>query len=80
LTQVSCNLVDPGALGPADAYDLVLGAMPRSADIVRAELVGLVPQAVLDATPPERWVELGLSASSGLEARVRDPALRKRRS
>jgi len=80
LTQVSCNLIDPGTLGPADAYDLVLGSLPRSADIVRAELVGLVPQAVLDATPPERWEELGLSASDGLEARMDDPALRRRRS
>jgi glutamate formiminotransferase len=79
-TQVSCNLVDPGTLGPADAYDLVLAALPRSADIVRAELVGLAPQAVLDATPPERWVELGLSAADGLEARMDEPALRKRRS
>lgn len=80
LTQVSCNLVDPAVLGPADAYDQVLGSLPRSADIVRAELVGLVPRAVLDATPPERWEELGLAASDGLEARMADPTLRKRRS
>ena len=50
-TQVSCNLVDPSRSGPADAYDLVAAALPGAGRIVRAELVGLVPEAVLDATP-----------------------------
>ena len=43
--QVSMNLVDPLVVGPADVYDQV-AAIAR---IARAELVGLVPRAVLDA-------------------------------
>ena len=50
------NLVDPYALGPATAYD----AVAARAQVDRAELVGLVPAAVLAAVPPERWAELGL--------------------
>jgi glutamate formiminotransferase len=78
--QVSCNLVDPGTVGPAEAYDLVAASLPQGAGIVRAELVGLVPSSVLARTPTDRYEELGLSAGDGLEARLEDPALRKRRS
>ncbi len=55
--QVSMNLVDPYRVGPADAYDLVAA---RTA-VERAELVGLVPAAVLDSVPISRWAELDLS-------------------
>jgi len=55
--QVSMNLVDPLTLGPAAAYDLVAARAP----VAGAELVGLVPAAVLSAAPAERWVELDLS-------------------
>ena len=79
-SQVSCNLIDPERLGPADAYDLVAASLPALGRIERAELVGLVPQAVLERTPRERWEELGLSADDGLEARLADPSLRRRRS
>jgi glutamate formiminotransferase len=79
-TQVSCNLVDPERLGPADAYDLVAAALPAPGRIERAELVGLVPEAVLTRTPADRFEELDLSADDGLEARLTDPSLRKRRS
>lgn len=79
-TQVSCNLVQPGRLGPADAYDLVAAALPSPGRIERAELVGLVPAAVLEHTRRDRWEELGLSAGDGLEARLADPSLRKRRA
>jgi glutamate formiminotransferase len=54
--QVSMNLVEPFDLGPADAYDAVAARAP----VDRAELVGLVPAAVLDAVPENRWVELDL--------------------
>jgi glutamate formiminotransferase len=64
--QVSCNLTQPTVVGPAAAYDLVAA---RSA-IARAELVGLLPQAVLDATPPERWAQLDLSPDQTLERRL----------
>jgi glutamate formiminotransferase len=60
--QVSMNLVDPYRLGPADAYDAVAALVP----VDRAELVGLVPAAVLDAVPPRRWAELDLSPSRRL--------------
>ena len=60
--QVSMNLVDPSRLGPADAYD----AVASRADVARAELVGLVPAAVLDAVPPHRWAELDLSLAKAL--------------
>jgi glutamate formiminotransferase len=60
--QVSMNLVDPYRLGPADAYDAVAARAP----VERAELVGLVPAAVLDAVPPARWGELDLSTEEAL--------------
>ena len=60
--QVSMNLVDPERLTPAHAYDEVASRAP----IDRAELVGLVPPAVLAAVPPARWAELDLAASKAL--------------
>ena len=54
--QVSMNLVDPYRLGPAEAYDAVAARAP----VARAELVGLVPAAVLEAVPPDRWAALDL--------------------
>jgi glutamate formiminotransferase len=61
--QVSMNLVDPYRLGPADAYDAVAARAP----VERAELVGLVPAAVLEAVPAVRWPELGLGWSRTIE-------------
>lgn len=55
--QVSMNLVEPGKVTPADAFDAVAARAP----VDRAELVGLVPAAVLDAVPRARWEELALS-------------------
>jgi glutamate formiminotransferase len=78
--QVSCNLIEPKDIGPADAYDLVSWWLPAGARITRAELVGLIPESVLARAPKERWVELGLSAEDSLEVRLRDRSLRKRRS
>jgi glutamate formiminotransferase len=66
LVQVSCNLIDPMAVGPADVYDRVAARAP----IARAELVGLVPDAVLRAAPSERWAALDLAADRTVEARV----------
>lgn len=69
--QVSCNLVDPMRLGPAPVYDLV-ERLVRAAGgtVARAELVGLVPLAVVLATPPERWEELDLDPQRTVEARM----------
>jgi glutamate formiminotransferase / 5-formyltetrahydrofolate cyclo-ligase len=80
VAQISCNLTDPDHLGPAEAYDAVAGALPPTGRIIRAELVGLVPTAVLERTPRERWAELDLSTDSGLETRLAQPSVRRLRS
>ena len=70
--QVSCNLVEPDVLGPAQAYDMI-GRLVREhgGTVEGAELVGLLPEAVLAAVPAARWPELGLSAGATVEARLR---------
>jgi glutamate formiminotransferase len=65
-TQVSCNLVAPWQVGPAEVYDLVASR----ATITRAELVGLLPVFVLDAVPSQRRRALGLTADQTIEARL----------
>jgi glutamate formiminotransferase len=64
--QVSCNLIAPDRVGPAEVYDRVAGR----AAIARAELVGLTPRAVLDAIAPERWPELDLAPERTIEVRA----------
>jgi glutamate formiminotransferase len=64
--QVSCNLTDPANLGPDQAFDLVA----ELAEVARAELVGLVPRAVLDRMGEDRWQELDLSPAQTIEARL----------
>jgi glutamate formiminotransferase len=60
--QVSMNLVNPEHLTPADAYDAVAARAP----VDRAELVGLLPPAVLAAVPKERWSQLDLFVDDAL--------------
>ena len=60
------NLVNPAAVGPAEATDTVSALAP----IAGCELVGLVPQLVLDAVEPSRWGELDLTAERTIEARL----------
>jgi glutamate formiminotransferase len=67
-SQVSCNLIDPVSFGPAAAFDAVAAHAP----VARAELVGLLPEAVLAAVPTERWSELDLGSSRTIEARLRE--------
>lgn len=64
--QVSMNLVDPSTVGPADAYD----AVASRAAVARAELVGLIPEAVLAAVPRRRWAQLDLAEDCTIEARL----------
>lgn len=64
--QVSMNLVAPLRTGPAEVHDRV-ASMAR---IERAELVGLVPEAVLRSVPPERWERLDLGPDRTIEARL----------
>jgi hypothetical protein len=60
------NLIAPDVVGPAEAWDLAADLAP----VNRAELVGLVPQAVLDRTPRTRWAQLDLAADRTIEARL----------
>lgn len=70
--QVSCNLIDPWTLGPAAVFDAVAGR----AAVRRAELVGLLPRAVLRAVPRERWATLDLSPEATIESRLERPSPR----
>jgi glutamate formiminotransferase len=69
--QVSCNLLDPDAFGPAQLYDAVAALATEAGGAVEgAELVGLLPEVVLAAVPPARRPELGVSAEATVEARL----------
>lgn len=68
--QVSMNLIEPLTLGPAAAFDAVVAAAgPLGVEVEGAELVGLVPEAVLRAVPSTRWGQLDLAAERTIEAR-----------
>jgi glutamate formiminotransferase len=64
--QVSMNLVEPLRVGPAAAFD----AVRARAAVERAELVGLLPAAVLDDVAPARWDELDVGWSQTIESRL----------
>lgn len=69
--QISCNLVDPLVVGPAEVYDEVARRLEQAgAAVERAELVGLVPAAVLAAVPARRWSELDLAEERTVEGRL----------
>lgn len=65
--QVSCNLLSPDVVGPAEAHDLVAA----QATVAEAELVGLLPASVLARIPRSRWTELDLAADRTIESRLR---------
>jgi hypothetical protein len=62
-------LIEPLVVGPSTLYDEVAFLVPRGA-INHAELVGLIPEAVLRAQDPSRWQQLGLSYDKTIEARL----------
>jgi glutamate formiminotransferase len=64
--QVSFNLIDPAAVGPAHVFDAVAARAP----VERAELVGLLPATVLDAIPEARWPSLDLDPAKTIERRL----------
>ncbi len=64
--QVSANLIDPLQFGPADLFDAVAA---RTA-VARAELVGLMPRAVLERIPSSRWTRLDLAEDRTIESRL----------
>jgi glutamate formiminotransferase len=71
VTQVSCNLVDPLSMGPAQVYDEI-DRLARHAGVtvVRAELVGLVPATVVEAAPQSRLRQIDLDRGRTFEARL----------
>lgn len=69
--QVSCNLVDPDRYGPARLYDTVAALVDqRGGTVEGGELVGLIPERVLEGVPAERHLELGLSEGATVESRL----------
>jgi glutamate formiminotransferase len=69
MVQISCNLIDPMSVRPSMVYDKVLGLLD-TATIDHAELVGLIPEAVLRAEERSRWKQLGLRESATIESRL----------
>ncbi len=67
--QVSCNLISPEEIGPARIYDEV-SRLLGGGEIVRSELVGLLPRTVLERQDPSRWTQLGLSLAQTIESRL----------
>ncbi|HVA04203.1 MAG TPA: hypothetical protein VMU64_10690 [Acidimicrobiales bacterium] len=73
-TQVSCNLIDPMVVGPAAVYDAVSGlAEQAGTEVARAELVGLVPAAVVEAVASTRRSALDLGPEKTIEALLSRP-------
>jgi glutamate formiminotransferase len=71
--QVSMNLIAPHEVGPAAAFDRVRAeAAALGSDVEGAELVGLVPGAVLHAVPAARWPELDLAPDRTIRARLEE--------
>ena len=69
--QVSCNLLDPFHFGPQRLYDAVAALVTEAGGNVEgAELVGLLPAAVLAHVPRGRWGQLGLSDAATVESRL----------
>ncbi len=64
--QVSCNLLAPASVGPAEVRDQV----GQLADVGRCELVGLIPDRVLRSIPEQRWGELDLAPERTIEHRL----------
>ncbi len=69
--QVSCNLLNPYEVGPAQVHDTVDRLLRKDgARVAGCELVGLAPAAVLATVPRSRWAELDLRSEATIEARL----------
>ncbi len=69
--QVSCNLIEPDAYGPARLYEPVRTLVAEVGGAVEgAELVGLVPQRRAGGVPRARWGDVGLSEEATVELRL----------
>jgi hypothetical protein len=69
MVQISFNLIDPTNVRPSMVYDKV-DSLLNGGVIDHAELVGLLPDAVLQAENPKRWKQLGLSGDATIESRL----------
>jgi glutamate formiminotransferase len=67
--QISCNLIDPLRVPPSVVYDQATDLLSVGS-IDHAELVGLIPDALLDIEDPKRWRQLGLSKDATIESRL----------
>jgi glutamate formiminotransferase len=67
--QISCNLIDPLRVTPSMVYDETTDLLSAGA-IDHAELVGLIPDALLRLEEPKRWRQLGLSRDATIESRI----------
>jgi glutamate formiminotransferase len=66
--QVSFNLIEARLFGPREAFRAVAEHFGEPA--CTAELVGLMPSAVLSAVPRAEWEQLDLSEARTIEARL----------
>jgi glutamate formiminotransferase len=64
--QVSCNLVAPWLVGPAEVVDMVSALAP----VHHTELIGLIPEAALRVIARSRWAELDVGPDRTIEARL----------
>jgi glutamate formiminotransferase len=70
--QVSMNLVDPESAGPFDVYTRVQELSQGTATTIeRCELVGLIPESVLERSPRHMWEALDLGPDKTIEHRLR---------
>jgi glutamate formiminotransferase / 5-formyltetrahydrofolate cyclo-ligase len=67
--QISFNLVDPLRVTPSMVYDEAVDLLSVGT-IDRVELVGLIPEALLELESPKRWKQLGLSKDATIESRL----------
>jgi hypothetical protein len=67
--QISCNLIDPLRAPPSMVYDEAADLLSVGS-IHHAELVGLIPEALLSIEDPKRWKQLGLSKNVTIESRL----------
>ena len=70
--QVSMNIVDADEISVADAFDAVtVEARAAHTDVLRAELVGLIPERHLVRVDERRWAELDVGPDKTIESRLR---------
>ena len=70
--QVSMNIVDADHISVADAYDSVAEeARNAKTEVLRAELVGLLPRRCLDKVDGSRWGQLDIGPAATIESRLR---------